>query len=255
MRPAAVGFAAGSDVQAIGDGDFLFSEEVESPMIYVNAEVGDTISIVLVTLSGVACALIQNVKYNVGSLNVTQASDGVVFDVNATIEKVGLIGLEFFEIWGAMMGMGCCAVAVTVNDVFCGRILAFNSSHTVADAKAIPLPVHLNGTTERENGDLITYSSYVHCEESTPESPLAWFDFAGSIASNLLKAAHIEIFMFNAEASMLSITAEGGPDVYINKRRYGLVVDVEPDGDVPFALSNSKLFGTDPAWWCQLTEI
>lgn len=70
-----------------------------------------------------------------------------------------------------------------------------------------------------------------------------------------MTAAHIEIFMFNAEESMLDISTEGAPEVEVNKRRYGLVVDVVPDADVPFALSSSKLFGADPAWWCQLTEI
>lgn len=254
MRPAAVGFAAGSDVQAIGDGDFIFSEGVDSPRLLINTAVGDTISVVCVPMSGIANATIYNGVVTESAISRFMADGGS--EVPCSLEKTGEgVGITFEEISGYLMAGGSVAIAVTINKVFCGRVLAFNSSHTVEDAKSIPLPIFLNGNWTNTSGVEHPRISYVHCEESTAQNPVAWFDFPGSNREQLMKAAHIEIFMFNAEVSMLSITTDGGPVVEVSKRRYGLIVDVVPDGDVPFALSSSKLFGAVPSWWCQLTEI
>lgn len=256
MRPAAVGFAAGSDVQAIGDGDFLFAEGADTPEIYINVAYGDTVSVVVVPLSGVGEASVYNASISDGSRDITFAMGNGAFDgVSFSEITNGRLGISFDDITTYLADAGCYAIAVVNKDVFCGRILAFNSSHTIEDAKSIPLPVLLNGYWTTTSGVEQPRTSYVHCEESTVQDPLAWLDFPGSYPDQLMTAAHIEIFMFNAEPSMLTITTEGGPDVNTYKRRYGLVVDVEPDGDEPFALSSSKLFGADPAWWCQLTEI
>ena len=257
MRPAAVGFAPGSDVQAIGDGDFIFSEGVETPTLFVNAAVGDTISVIIVPIMGVKYASVFNCEVSDGgNLVVTSAVGQDAFsDITFVNEGDGKISIKLLEfVSDFIVNTTAAAVCVTVNNNFCGRILAADNESHLADASEIIIPVLLNGSVTVQDGSVTAYSSYVHCEESTVQNPLAWFDFPSDAATNK-KLIHLEIFMFNALASMFTCTTNGGPEVETIKRRYGLVIDVVPDGDVPFAMYSAKLFGADPSWWCPLTEV